>query len=231
MIVGIAGVRWELIPLQFALLAAGVSALVLFIFGLILLPVVLFKLVLRKPLTSGSLTRCILGLFPVAILLFSVGPAGLSSPAIHDISTDTNNPPFFVLATEQRVTSDNSVEYEGEALSSLQQEAYPDIKPLTFPEEPRIVVEAVTRVILEKDWAMLLPWAEIWYLFVSGVFLQSYRETSKGTSFVPADDGQFMVLLRAFVLEKAVYELMYELNNRPQWVDIPLYAIKLLLKD
>jgi maltose alpha-D-glucosyltransferase/alpha-amylase len=47
--------------------------------------------------------------------------------------------------------------------------------------------------------------------------------------FVPADPAQRDGLLRLFVLDKALYELNYELNNRPEWVRIPLWGILDLL--
>jgi maltose alpha-D-glucosyltransferase/alpha-amylase len=42
---------------------------------------------------------------------------------------------------------------------------------------------------------------------------------------VPADAEQRDALLRRFVLSKAIYELNYELNNRPDWIRIPLWGI------
>ena len=43
--------------------------------------------------------------------------------------------------------------------------------------------------------------------------------------FLPAEPSQRDALLQLFVLDKALYELNYELNNRPDWVRIPLTAI------
>ena len=43
--------------------------------------------------------------------------------------------------------------------------------------------------------------------------------------FLPAKPAQREMLLRFFVLDKALYELNYELNNRPDWVRIPLWGI------
>ena len=43
--------------------------------------------------------------------------------------------------------------------------------------------------------------------------------------FVPQSDEEFARLLDAFLLEKAIYELGYELNNRPDWVSIPIRGI------
>ena len=48
--------------------------------------------------------------------------------------------------------------------------------------------------------------------------------------FLPADQAQLRTLLRAYLLEKALYELRYELNNRPDWVKIPLEGILQLVQ-
>jgi len=77
----------------------------------------------------------------------------------------------------------------------------------------------------------LEPWADLWYKYVSGVFLKSYFTTVSGAPFVPADRKELALMLNAFVLGKAIYEVGYELNNRPDWVIIPLHGIKDLLED
>ena len=56
-------------------------------------------------------------------------------------------------------------------------------------------------------------------------FLKRYRQTTAETGLVPADDRGFEQLLEAFVLEKALYEVGYELASRPQWIGIPLRGI------
>jgi maltose alpha-D-glucosyltransferase/alpha-amylase len=66
---------------------------------------------------------------------------------------------------------------------------------------------------------------------VSGVFLKSYLDTAGNAPFIPAEREELELLLRVFLLEKAVYEVGYELNNRPEWVVIPLKGIKDLLRS
>lgn len=155
MLVGIAGVRWEFMPLQIALLAASVGAVILFVYGVLLAPVVLFKLIARKPASGTVVAICLLGLLPVGVLLLSVGPAGFRAPAIHDIATDTENPPEFVLAAQQRKASDNSAVYEGEVIARLQQEAYPEIRSLKLPQSPAMVLEGVVAVAQDMGWEVL----------------------------------------------------------------------------
>jgi len=56
-------------------------------------------------------------------------------------------------------------------------------------------------------------------------FIQGYREVTRGAPFLPADDATFWVMLRAFELEKLLYEVRYEMQNRPDWVRIPVQAL------
>ena len=71
----------------------------------------------------------------------------------------------------------------------------------------------------------LVPWAKSWRAWVSAEFLREYLATASGASFLPADRGHVAKLLGALTLDKALYELLYELNNRPDWVRIPLQGI------
>ncbi len=71
--------------------------------------------------------------------------------------------------------------------------------------------------------------AEAWVEGVSGAFMSAYLATAKGASFLPANDQELRMLLEVCLLEKAVYEVCYELNNRPDWVAIPLRGITRIL--
>jgi maltose alpha-D-glucosyltransferase / alpha-amylase len=77
----------------------------------------------------------------------------------------------------------------------------------------------------------LAPWAMAWYRIIANRFLDQYLAGMLGTELLPADRAATMRLLRAFILEKAVYELGYELNNRPEWVAIPLQGIRHIVKS
>jgi maltose alpha-D-glucosyltransferase/alpha-amylase len=68
-------------------------------------------------------------------------------------------------------------------------------------------------------------WAQCWERTVAGVFLQAYRVGIAPKPELLPTDGQAQTLLDAYELEKALYELMYELNHRPQWLHIPLTSI------
>lgn len=81
------------------------------------------------------------------------------------------------------------------------------------------------------DIKSLLPFAEQWQRFMSSFYLQAYLQTVKDTMLVPADPEALKTLLDTYILEKAVYELNYELNNRPDWVIIPIRGIKAIMAN
>ena len=76
-----------------------------------------------------------------------------------------------------------------------------------------------------EDVERLAPWADVWETWVGATFLRAYRDATRSASFHPAGAEDVDVLLHAFVLDKAMYELGYELNNRPDWVHIPLSGV------
>jgi maltose alpha-D-glucosyltransferase/alpha-amylase len=77
---------------------------------------------------------------------------------------------------------------------------------------------------------LMEQWAQLWYSWVSAAFLNSYLATASKGSFLPQTRAELQVLLDGYVLEKVIYELGYELNNRPDWVEIPLRRILQLLE-
>ena len=95
----------------------------------------------------------------------------------------------------------------------------------------------------------MAPWAQLWEREVVATFLRAYRAATEETrprgpdpgvpiaparwggvvrattALFPRDTDDFDTLLRAFVVEKGLYELAYELNNRPDWAHIPLIGL------
>lgn len=91
------------------------------------------------------------------------------------------------------------------------------------------VLQENRSVIRSEDRLALEPWADLWSFYVGQHFIDSYFEKAKGCDIVPDEPRQREHLMRAYLMNKAVYELNYELNNRPEWVGIPLRGILKLL--
>ena len=79
-----------------------------------------------------------------------------------------------------------------------------------------------------EDAAALESWAAAWQRWVADAFVQEYRAAIGDSSVIPSDEA-FTRLLRAMTLDKALYELAYELNHRPEWIRIPLAGLLKLL--
>jgi maltose alpha-D-glucosyltransferase/alpha-amylase len=80
-----------------------------------------------------------------------------------------------------------------------------------------------------EDVPYLEHWADLWYREMSATFLASYLQTAAAATFLPQKESDLQVLLETYLLDKAVYEVGYELNHRPDWVVIPVRGIKHIL--
>jgi maltose alpha-D-glucosyltransferase/alpha-amylase len=76
-----------------------------------------------------------------------------------------------------------------------------------------------------EDLERLAPWADLWETWVGAAFLRAYVATTRGAEFLPSRVDDFDALLQVFLVDKALYELAYELNSRPEWVHIPLAGL------
>jgi maltose alpha-D-glucosyltransferase/alpha-amylase len=84
-------------------------------------------------------------------------------------------------------------------------------------------------LIRTEDVPALEQWGSYWYAWVSAAFLNSYLNILGESPLLPRDRGDLDTLLNIYLLEKAVYEIGYELNNRPDWVRVPLAGVLNLL--
>ncbi|GEJ55408.1 1,4-alpha-glucan branching protein GlgB [Anaeromyxobacter diazotrophicus] len=73
------------------------------------------------------------------------------------------------------------------------------------------------------------PWAHAWYRAVASTFLRAYLGAARGAAFLPQRPEELRALLDLFLVEKAAYELGYELDHRPEWVALPLSGLEDLL--
>jgi len=75
------------------------------------------------------------------------------------------------------------------------------------------------------DMGSLQPWAQLWERCVASEFLRAYRQTARGAGFMPESSEDLRKVFDVFLVDKALYEVRYELNARPTWVRIPLMGI------
>lgn len=89
---------------------------------------------------------------------------------------------------------------------------------------------AALRARPESTRAALSPWAVLWQRAATASFLRGWLEAVRGSVVLPSDPAVTRGLLDLFLLEKGIYELAYEMNNRPDWIVIPLVGLRELLE-
>ena len=148
LVTGPLGYKFSIVPLQpslVSLLIAVAGGALVFLIGLVYLVIAM-----RSDLGKNRnlvIVSMILGLVPVGIIGPQIAAAG-DVPPIHDITTDTANPPAFVAIVPLRENAPNGYEYgvteawPAEKLGATTMEAYPDLKPI---ESDLSVADAVDR--------------------------------------------------------------------------------------
>lgn len=147
--------RLEFLRLNLGFLGVAALIMTVAILGVFALLVWIFATMFKRAhLKPGSGWATILALFPLAISLSIVGGGGFSMAPIHDISTDTQNPPLFLSAVIERKQTDNSLEYNFKSLPAQQQKAYPDIAPLTLTLSPEAAFAKAHKLIEDNGWTL-----------------------------------------------------------------------------
>jgi len=129
------------------------------------------------------------------------------------------------------------IDFEGEPVKSLSERRIKQSPLRDVAGMMRSFYYAAYALFLQRgelradDAPYLEPWAHAWYLHHSGVFLDSYRASLAGSGILPPLAGEAEAMLQTYLLDKAIYELGYELNNRPDWAFIPLRGVLELLKS
>ncbi len=82
----------------------------------------------------------------------------------------------------------------------------------------------------EQDQFKLQPWARVWEHLVATSYLHAYLQAAAGASFIPNQTEHIELLLSFYGIEKAIYEIAYEMNNRPDWLPIPIIGLETLLE-
>jgi maltose alpha-D-glucosyltransferase/alpha-amylase len=84
-------------------------------------------------------------------------------------------------------------------------------------------------VLVDEEASLLRPWARFWSQWVGSGFLRAYLPPVSAAGLIPRERDAVRRVLRVLLLDKALYELGYELNNRPSWARVPIRGILDLL--
>jgi maltose alpha-D-glucosyltransferase/alpha-amylase len=81
-----------------------------------------------------------------------------------------------------------------------------------------------------EEYADREPWARSWYQWVASAYLRSYLDLGSQGDYLPESREEIAALLDAYLHEKGLYELAYEINNRPDWTHVPLIGLRQMLE-
>jgi maltose alpha-D-glucosyltransferase/alpha-amylase len=84
---------------------------------------------------------------------------------------------------------------------------------------------------VEGQLEQMISWTRFWARWVSAIFYKAYLKAASGATFLPPTESDLQMMTEVFLLRKSIYELGYELNNRPDWVKIPLQGILDLMNE
>ncbi|HJR45999.1 MAG TPA: hypothetical protein VJ927_10380 [Actinomycetota bacterium] len=128
------------------------------------------------------------------------------------------------------------LDFEGEPARSLEERRAKHSPLRDVAGMLRSFSYAASSVMFERagegdaEWLRLEPWAAEWERLARERYLNGYLTRSHEGDFVPEDRGSLMALLDFFEIDKALYELGYELNHRPDWIHIPLRGIRQVIE-
>jgi len=151
------GYRLGIVPLRVALLTllrwgayGAIAAAMVSLAGLVV------TLTRAREARRGILLAAISLLAGVVVLgmlgRFRLGPP---SPPIHDVTTDTREPPEYVAVLPLRVNAPNTTKYGGERVASQQRAAYPDLQPLVLNVPPQPAFDRALATVREMGWELV----------------------------------------------------------------------------
>ena len=127
--------------------------------GLVAIVLAIIGVISTRP--GGSRRGFVWAIFGLLISLIVVGLPlnliinGLRLPPIHDITTDTENPPTFVAILPLRKDADNPSEYGGQEIAAQQRKAYPDIRHVVLNVPPSQAFERALKVARDMGWEIV----------------------------------------------------------------------------
>jgi maltose alpha-D-glucosyltransferase/alpha-amylase len=104
------------------------------------------------------------------------------------------------------------------------------VRSFDYISQMALVKQIELGTLREQDLPRLEPWAGVWHRGVSAIYLGAYLKALGESDLLPRAGEQLGILFDAHVMEKALYEAGYELNNRPYLLKIPLRALLNMLR-
>ncbi len=99
------------------------------------------------------------------------------------------------------------------------------IRSFNYAANSALLKQIERGTIAEGLLPQTIAWSQFWSRWVSAIFFRAYRQKAGAAKFLPQAEADLQVMMDAFLFRKAIYELGYELNNRPDWIKIPLQGI------
>lgn len=99
------------------------------------------------------------------------------------------------------------------------------VRSFHYASHAGLLTEIPGVIVRSQDSVSLTPWARFLYFWTSAVFVRAYLAQVGDTPFLPKTREELRCLLDTYLLEKALYELEYEMNNRPSWISIPVRGV------
>ncbi len=123
------------------------------------------------------------------------------------------------------------MDFEGEPARPLDERRRKNLALRDLSGMLRSFNYAALVALSDSDQPDMEEWATEWEAQVRRAFLSAYRDTVKDSGVAPQDEADFSRAVTAFEIEKAIYELRYEMNNRPDWIWIPLRRFRVPEED
>ena len=126
------------------------------------------------------------------------------------------------------------IDFEGEPARSLEerrkkrsplQDVAGMLRSFHYAAYAPLLQQADAHKTIDEKLHALGHWGHYWQEWVSAAFLRAYLDVVGDCPIIPGRRDELALMLEAYVLDKAIYELGYELNNRPSWLRIPLDGI------
>ncbi|MGV6806861.1 MAG: DUF1499 domain-containing protein [bacterium] len=104
--------------------------------------------------TASTLT-IVVGLTPFLVVAGLISQRDPTIPMIHNITTDSADPPVFVFAQSLRHINDNPIDPPGQETIAMQQQRYPELKNLVVPQSKEIVIVTVKELVATRGWEII----------------------------------------------------------------------------